>query len=74
MIDRAIFHTSIADMSPLPHAFLLASIVDPCCWLGVTCKTVAGGQVRVTELNLAYNNLRGSLPNTISNMQYLAKL
>jgi hypothetical protein len=47
---------------------------NACCWVGVTCSLLVGVGVRVTELNLAHNNLRGSLPNSIGNFQYLNKL
>lgn len=47
---------------------------NPCCWVGVTCVNYFGVGVRVAELNLAHNNLKGSLPNSIGNLPFLNKL
>jgi hypothetical protein len=47
---------------------------NPCCWVGVTCVNYIGIGVRVAELNLAHNNLKGSLPDSIGSLVYLNKL
>ena len=47
---------------------------NPCCWVGVTCVNYFGIGVRVAELNLAHNNLKGSLPNSIGQLPFLNKL
>ena len=57
-----------------PQAGENPPIYDPCCWVGVTCKIVSGAGVHVFELNLAHNNLRGTLPEAIGNLDYLTKL
>ena len=48
-------------------------IYDPCCWIGVSCRFVSGS-VHVFEINLAHNNLRGTLPESLANLPYLEKL
>ena len=46
---------------------------DPCedAWFDVTCDSVTGS---VTELNLEYNDLKGTIPTEIGNLQALEKL
>ena len=46
---------------------------DPCedAWFDVTCDSVTGS---VTELNLEYNDLKGTIPTEIGNLQWLEKL
>ena len=45
-----------------------------CDWYGVTCTTTSSGELRVSELNLADNNLNGILPSKIFYLQGLEKL
>ena len=46
---------------------------DPCedAWFGVTCDSVTGS---VTELNLVFNYLTGTIPTEIGNLQALVEL
>jgi len=45
-----------------------------CDWYGVTCATTNNGELRVSELNLAKNNLNGIVPSKIFYLQGLLKL
>ena len=45
-----------------------------CDWFGVTCKSSSTGQLYVSELNLAENNLNGIIPSVVFNLEGLEKL
>eukprot|EP00531_Pseudo-nitzschia_arenysensis_P009045 CAMPEP_0116149816 /NCGR_PEP_ID=MMETSP0329-20121206/19183_1 /TAXON_ID=697910 /ORGANISM="Pseudo-nitzschia arenysensis, Strain B593" /LENGTH=2572 /DNA_ID=CAMNT_0003646223 /DNA_START=244 /DNA_END=7959 /DNA_ORIENTATION=+ len=45
-----------------------------CDWFGVTCTPTTTGQLRVSELNLASNNLNGIVPSTVYFLDGLKKL
>ncbi|VEU40520.1 unnamed protein product [Pseudo-nitzschia multistriata] len=45
-----------------------------CDWYGVTCATGPSGEIRVSELNLAENNLNGVVPSKIFFLEGLEKL
>ena len=47
---------------------------NACCWIGITCTRYRNIGVRVTEINLAHNNLRGTLPDSLRNLEYLTSL
>jgi len=51
-----------------------SSDVPYCDWYGVTCGPTTSGDIHVTELNLANNNLNGLVPSKIFYLQELEKL
>jgi hypothetical protein len=57
-----------------PTAQQVTPTYNPCCWVGVTCVNYFGVGVRVAELNLAHNNLKGTLPDSIGSLTFLNKL